>query len=252
MEGTIIREAGLTEGEAKVYLALLKLGPSTTGPIIEKSGVANSIVYRILTSLIEKGLVSYIIKDKTKHFESARPERLIEYIEERKELLEESKQRLAKMLPALKGALRERGKPEVRVYEGFKGIQTAFEQYHLKLSRGEEYIALGGEPVQEPRFDLYWQRDHLKRAAAGIKCRLFFCQGTGDNTMKNRNAFKGCDARIIPTPLRTPAWFMVYKDTTEIVIQTGKPTAVEIINQEIADTFRGIFEDYWRISKPCK
>ena len=61
----LIREAGLTEGESKVYLALLKLDSSTSGPIIEESGVANSIIYRILDSLSEKGLVSYIIKEKT-------------------------------------------------------------------------------------------------------------------------------------------------------------------------------------------
>ena len=33
---------GLTEGEAKVYLALSELGSSTVGPIVKKTKVANS------------------------------------------------------------------------------------------------------------------------------------------------------------------------------------------------------------------
>ncbi|MBS3167698.1 hypothetical protein J4216_01085 [Candidatus Woesearchaeota archaeon] len=45
MDIMILREAGLTEGEIKVYLALLELGTSTSGPIVEKSGVARSIIF---------------------------------------------------------------------------------------------------------------------------------------------------------------------------------------------------------------
>ena len=66
MDTTSLREAGLTDGEIKVYLALLELGAATTGPIIEKSGIARSIIYQILDKLMQKGLVSMVMKDKTK------------------------------------------------------------------------------------------------------------------------------------------------------------------------------------------
>ena len=60
---------GLTEGESKVYLALTELGSSTVGPIVKKSGVAYSNIYDILHRLIEKGIVSFIIKNKTRYFQ---------------------------------------------------------------------------------------------------------------------------------------------------------------------------------------
>ena len=66
MEFNALKDAGLTDGEAKVYLALLELGSSTTGPIIHKSKIAKSIVYQILEKLMQKGLVSYVTKEKTK------------------------------------------------------------------------------------------------------------------------------------------------------------------------------------------
>ena len=34
-----LKAAGLTDGEIKVYLALLEIGSSTIGPILEKSGI---------------------------------------------------------------------------------------------------------------------------------------------------------------------------------------------------------------------
>ena len=67
---------GLTEGETKVYLALSKLGSSTVGPIVKESKVAYSNIYDILNRLIEKGIVSFIIKQKTKYFQAASPSNL--------------------------------------------------------------------------------------------------------------------------------------------------------------------------------
>ena len=50
MDTFALKEAGLTDGEIKVYLALLELGSSTTGPVIEKSGIA-AICWREKTAV---------------------------------------------------------------------------------------------------------------------------------------------------------------------------------------------------------
>ena len=41
MELKILKDIGLTDGEIKAYLALLELGKSTVGKIIEKSKFSN-------------------------------------------------------------------------------------------------------------------------------------------------------------------------------------------------------------------
>lgn len=257
MDTSLITEAGLTEGEAKVYLALLKLGSSTTGPIVKESGVANSIVYRLLDSLIEKGLASYVVREKTKYFQAAEPDRLLDYIEERKKQLDENKEKIKKLLPQLK-PLAKPVESRVELFEGFKGFITAWEYQYTKLKAGDEYHSWGVYPVQEERFHMYWQRDHLRRVKKGIKSKILFNQGTDPEILKNRNSYKDCDARYMPTDIKTPAWFICYKDVTGIFlqtqerIQTKKPLAMLIINQDIADTFNAYFEDFWNRSKPFK
>jgi len=62
----ILEGIGLTKGEVKVYLTLLKTGETTTGKIIDNSGLSSGKIYEILEKLIKKGLVAYIIKEKTK------------------------------------------------------------------------------------------------------------------------------------------------------------------------------------------
>lgn len=249
MDYNLIIEAGLTQGEAKVYLSLLNLGTSTSGPIVKDSRVANSIIYRILESLIQKGLVSFIIKEKTKYFTAAPPERILDYIDERKEKLDENMEKIKKILPDLKSKLTQE-ETKVTVYEGFKGYITAFELLYLKLKKGDEYHAYGAYPEQEEKYHAYWKRDHIRRGKAGVSCKLLFNQGTSPEIIKNRNSYKLIDARVMPSGIITPTWFMTYKDTTAIMLQKKKPIAVIIENQEIADSFEAYFQDLWKRTKP--
>lgn len=245
-----LKEAGLTEGEIKVYLALLELGSSTTGPIIEKSGIARSIIYQILDKLMEKGLVSYIIKEKTKYFQAAEPNKLLEYIDEREKQLEENKKKVQALLPELLLKQKMVEKNAANFYTGFKGIRTAHEHLYLKLKRGEEYHYLGIPAYQPEEQHLYWQRDHVRRAKAGIRCKLLFNQGTNPEVLRNRNSYKGCEARIMPTDIVTPSFFGMFKDTTLIFIQSPSAVCIEIINQDIANSFKAYFDEFWKRSMP--
>ncbi|MFC1722845.1 TrmB family transcriptional regulator [Nanoarchaeota archaeon] len=252
MGADLIKEAGLTDGEAKVYLALLKLGSTTTGPIIEESGVANSIIYKLLESLINKGLASYVIKGKIKYFQAAEPKRILDYIEERKKKLDVSKEKIENLLPQLMTMMSETEQSSVKLYEGWKGFLTAWELYHSRLKKGEEYHSWGVYPVQEKRFHLYWMRDHEKRRKLGIKGKILFNKGTDSEILKNRNSYKGMDCRYMPTDIKTPAWFVVYKDVVGIFLQKKNPLVVQIINQDIADSFEAYFQDMWKKTKPFK
>src|SRR3989344_588720 len=148
MDIQAMKEAGLTEGESKVYLSLIELGPSTTGPIIEKSKVAKSIIYQLLEKLIQKGLVSYITKEKTKYFQASDPQKIIDYIEENEKKLQENKKKIEDILPSLLTKQNSSNKQIAVIYEGFKGMITVHEHTYDKLSKGEEFFYLGIQPEQ--------------------------------------------------------------------------------------------------------
>jgi HTH-type transcriptional regulator, sugar sensing transcriptional regulator len=50
-------DVGLTEYEAKAYLALLQLGPATGYQVAKESGVPRSTIYEILAKLVMRGAV---------------------------------------------------------------------------------------------------------------------------------------------------------------------------------------------------
>jgi len=45
---------------------------------------------------------------------------------------------------------------------------------------------------------------------------------------------------------------MAYKDIAVVCLQKGKGIAIEIVNQEIADSFRAYFEEFWNGAKPFR
>ena len=252
MDITCLREAGLTDGEIKVYLALLELGSSTTGPVVEKSGISRSIIYQILDKLLHKGLVSFIIKEKVKYFQAAQSSKIIGYVNEREMNLLENKKKIEDLLPQLLLKQNLSPKSEANIYSGFKGIRTAHEHMYEKLKKCEEYYALGIPAYQPKEQHNYWQKDHAVRVRLGIKCKLLFNKDTEKSILEKRNKFKDTSVRYMPTDIKTPALFEIYKDTTIIILQHPTELAVEIVNQEIANSFQSYFDEFWKRSKPFR
>ena len=253
MDIVALKEAGLTDGETRVYLALLELGASTIGPILEKSSITRSIIYRILEKLIQKGLVSYIIKEKTKYYQASAPSKLLDYVESREKQLQINKNKIQEMIPQLILKQKLAKKSEANIYEGFKGLMTAYENRYLKLKAGDE-VVLYGLPSKQPEFyHAYWQKANAKLDKLGIKSRLLYHPDVTDENLKNRNSYKLCEARRMPINMETPSWVMVYKDVTLIAIPQGEmPFAFEITSQVVADSFKNYFEWFWKQSKPFK
>jgi hypothetical protein len=199
---------------------------------------------------MQKGLISYIVKNKTKYFQASEPGKIMDYIDERDKQLHANKKKVEDLIPQLLLMKNSTEQSHIQIYSGMKGVQTACEHIYQKLKRGEDFNALGVPTYQEKKWHLYWKRDHIRRAKTGITCRLLFNKGTDPGILKNRNSYKGAEARYMPTNVKSPAWILNYKDTTAIILQSGNGLAIEIVNQEIADSFKSYFEEFWKETKP--
>jgi sugar-specific transcriptional regulator TrmB len=71
-----LRHLGLSENEAKVYMAMLELGPSVVVEIARKSGINRPTTYVQIESLKKKGLVSTQAKGKKQFFIAESPDKL--------------------------------------------------------------------------------------------------------------------------------------------------------------------------------
>ncbi len=79
-----LRESGLKEEEAEVYLALLNYGPSSAKEISYVTEIERTNVYQILNKLIEKGFVVQL-PIKPRRFKAFPPSKMVEKLVKREE-----------------------------------------------------------------------------------------------------------------------------------------------------------------------
>lgn len=65
---------GLSETEAKLYLSNLRLGPATAIQLSQKVGISRQMVYTLLPSLLEQGLIKETMVGSRRLFEALDPE----------------------------------------------------------------------------------------------------------------------------------------------------------------------------------
>ncbi|MFA6889154.1 MAG: helix-turn-helix domain-containing protein, partial [Candidatus Woesearchaeota archaeon] len=249
----VLRELGLTDGEIKVYLALLGLGETTTGPIVEQSGVSVSKVYLILDKLAHKGLVSHIVKQGVKYFVSANPERLMIYFEQKKDALQEHEKKLKILIPELELKKNTTLTAETaQVFDGLKGIQTARERTLQIMKKGDEMWIIGIAKTPYDRLTPYFAEYHDRRWKKGIFCHYLYNQYARKPFGEKSASYPLSEVRYMAEGLITHAWMEIYADTVTIGINTGKSFSVVLQNPEVADSFKSYAKLLWSLGKPHK
>ena len=252
MDTQPLKELGLTDGEIKVYFALIRLGETTSGPLVEESGVSVSKVYSILDRLAKKGLASHIVKRKTKYFKAADPNRLVVYVQEKEAELKEQEQKIKQMIPLL----RIEGESAIttetaQVYEGMRGIQTARERTLKIMKEGDEMWIIG--IAQTPYLGAmtpYFQEYHKRRYTKKIKCRYLYNEYAHKPYGEISAKYPYSEVRYMSEGLITHAWMEIYADTVTIGINKGKSFSIVIQNQEVANSFKIYAQLLWSMARP--
>ena len=168
---TALQKIGLTEGEIRVYEALLALGSSSSGKITKHSRISGSKVYEVLDRLMTKGLATYVIKNGVKHFEATHPRKLMDYLLEKEQEIEKEKKEIEKILPQLTAKQESSPKSEAKIFTGWEGMKAANEDIIQTLKKGEEWLSMG--LTEQPKaWETHFNKRQVYRAKKGIKHRV--------------------------------------------------------------------------------
>src|SRR3989338_8536519 len=132
-------QLGLTEKQAKVYLACLQLGTETVLRLSKFADLKRPTVYLILDELESMGLVSRVQKERKILFKAEDPERIISHLKMKQEAA------LA-ILPSLKAIHNlDPEKPTIKIHEGVVGVKNVYTEIfsHLSNNPDEELLIFG-------------------------------------------------------------------------------------------------------------
>ena len=161
---TNLKDIGFTGHEEKVYVALLRLGPSTTGLIAKEAGVSRSKLYEILERLTRKGIVSHYRRNNVMVFAAAPPERILDYIQKKEEALERQKVLFTKSLPFFNSLLGNRQMArEAQVFEGMEGIKNVRETALQDMKKGDVMYYFGNSASGHQHMLGYWDDWNKRR-----------------------------------------------------------------------------------------
>lgn len=239
----ILKNFGLSDNEAKVYLAALELGQGTVQELGKKAGVKRTTVYTTIEGLKQKGLVSQTKKGKKTFFAAESPERLVQLSERRH-------QQLKKALPELKSIYNIAGaKPKLMFYEGREGYLAVYE--NILKDKPKELLVIASYADFCRHIDADYEEDWIKRRVkTGIKLRWLDSETKLTRLMQAEDKKSLREIRFLPKGFSFTSTMFIYQD--KVIIVSGKQKefmAVVIENSEFYQMFKQLFEMLWLRNK---
>lgn len=243
-----LQDVGLSEKEAKIYIAALEIGRATADQLAKQAKIVRSTAYVQLESLMKKGLMSTYEEGKKTYFAPESPEYLKRIFELKKKEFEAKELELNDFLPELLKKFEGAGeRPLVRFFSGKEGI-TAMREEVLTLKKGEEIFILFS---RDSLATIYTQKElddfSDKRVRNGIHSRYIYTRQGG----KSGSEIPPNTERRYISPDRMPmsSDIFVYRNCVAVMALKGPVFGIIIDSKEIADSFRAIFNTLWEIAE---
>ena len=167
-----LQELGLSSKEVRVYLALLKRGPSSVRQLAEASQINRGTTYDIIKALQDQGLVSFYEQEKKSYFVAEDPQAFAQVLKDRKNNLDQLGTQFSDVLPQLRSIAQQadKTKPVVRYYQGHKGIARILEEVlsDTRELQKSEYLVYSSSLIAEHLYKAF--PDFTKQR---VKAKIF-------------------------------------------------------------------------------
>jgi sugar-specific transcriptional regulator TrmB len=244
----VLQNIGLSEKGIRMYLMMLETGTQPASVLARRMGIPRNTARFILDELSERGFASKTYKANTQLYSPVKPKGLIDQLErQRAKMNLDTEKRIGVVKKAIQ-ELRERykpksSKPRVAFYEGKEGVITMYEN---TLKSSETIRSFGCYDIMRSVFSDYFKSHHARRLKEGIRVRRIH-PDTPQGVAKARLDQKELrESRLIPheTYYFTPE-ILVY-DNHVLMISWKELLGIHIESEEVATTFKVIFELAWK------
>ncbi|MBI2463924.1 hypothetical protein HYV57_03125 [Candidatus Peregrinibacteria bacterium] len=234
-----LQKIGLTEKEAKIYLASLELGSSPASSIAEKAKMNRVTAYDILEKLIQKGFISFYTRKKIRFFSPIDPEIMVKEVKRHTE-------DLMKSLPDLRRIHGKTNHPSVQYFEGLEGIKTIYSDTLKSKTEILNYANSKEVRLHWPNYDNEYVAERVKKK---IYLRGIAPYDEYGIKVKNEDQKKYREIRLIPAEefLFTNE-INIYDDKVAIISFKDELIGMIIESHEIANTQRAIFKMAWEFA----
>ncbi|TKJ17154.1 hypothetical protein CEE44_01300 [Candidatus Woesearchaeota archaeon B3_Woes] len=227
MKEEILKSLGLSDKEIKIYLANLQLGSNLVQEIANFAELNRTSAYDLLKSLEKKGFVSYTIQSGKKFYQATKPNKLLDMLKEREELVK-------KILPELNFLTESVDKrPNVEVYTGKNGLKSIFENI---LAEAKSFSCIASKNQLLKLFQYYMPHFVERRKKKGIKVRII---------SETQPVDKKAPYKLIKEKIKTATW--LYNGKIAMVsLEEKEPIGILINEKNFYETQKIMFDLLWK------
>ncbi|MBY0539551.1 hypothetical protein K2P56_03935 [Patescibacteria group bacterium] len=242
-----LRAIGLSQKEAAIYLAALRLGESTLSDINREARLKWTITHNLTQGLVLRGFLSEVSKGKRKAYTAVHPRRVLQVAELNRSQVEEL---MPELIALHYGQTK---KPRAQLYEGIEGVKRTYDEILEAVRDKKEVLWMSDIESVEREFPKvlmeYVQAIHsLNRPVAR---ELIQKNNAGEKYIASLSEKKitSTEARFLPAGLIVTNADQAIAGNRLYQFVLGENIFVSILESDtITTTQRSIFEYLWKQS----
>ena len=224
--------------ESKVYITLIRLGATLAGNIAKEAQLDRSSTYNALKGLIQRGIVSTVFENKRTIYVPENPKKILDYYQEKEEIAKIIIPKLEKQFAFSKE------KSSVKLFQGYKGLKTVFQDILDSSDKGTTYYVLGSEGHFGSKMSYYAPIFRKRKEEKHIQTKMLIREGR-----EKKSPGKYTEYKTVPSDVESPATINIYDNKVAIFIWDETPRAILIENENVKRTFENYFGFMWKNAK---
>lgn len=243
---TSLKELGLLESEANLYLTSLALGPTSIATLAEHLNTSRPNVYKAISGLEKHDLAKFSEKKRyARTFMVEPPTLVLELLRKKRETMANLDQSLVGAMPELLANYHQGETPtKIRIYNSRDQWMKVFWQILEEAKENIKYLGSADDFIGL----IGWETENdwiQKRKERGIHIDCLLTSGEDADTLKETDAEEMRTTRIFNASVRFATGFMLYANKV-IIWQPKAPLLVLIEDEYIVAMFKSIFDVLWK------
>lgn len=233
----ILQEIGFDNKESAIYLAFLKIGETTATKVAKETKIGRTLTYYLIEKLINRGLLSFKLKNNVKYYSASNPGKILED-------LKEKERSFIKLKPFLNSLTKQGVEEEVKVdiFKEFAGLKAV---ENIVFKEGKEFLFLGEEGQIQEYFPEIYRQYLRKLKERGIKEKVIIREDLRGKIWKSKNS----EFRYVSKNLLSPTTTLIVGNKILITIWEKPIYNILISSKKISDSYRAYFNQLWKIAK---
>ncbi|MBU1916421.1 hypothetical protein KKC47_04855 [Patescibacteria group bacterium] len=241
-----LEEIGLSEKEARVYLAALELGPATAQQIATKALINRPTTYIMIESLTKRGLMSSFIEGKKKKFSAAMPYKLAYIIQNQKKDIEKREIGINNLIKKMQEHTANNDNlARVEVFSGVDSFTTC-QGFVLQSEAGNVYELTDLEKTKELMPNDEFKEDVRNQICEKHRVSSIYSANSSKSSCPRR-LFQQAMINNLEDPIG--AEVVICKDTIFFNTYNKQLQTVMITDSGIALTLKTLYKALWEKAK---